>query len=224
MALGKCKECGKQVSTNAFKCPHCGARNPTATMKEMILGFLVLVVVGLMVAQCTGSDNTEQNVSVEKVAEIPSEAKKTTLSISYSQFKDRYNNAFVVPNSGKNPAAIRSEKKQEGGKPNHESIQIETTSDFVGLIIDTLPDEQVVSLVLIGAGNGEIESGGHIMLGVTAVVHAVDSTLSIDERNDLVSQLFKDLKNNNVIRRNGIKYDISMNEYTGLMFIVSPEK
>jgi membrane protein YdbS with pleckstrin-like domain len=30
MALGECRECGKQVSTEAATCPHCGAPRPTA--------------------------------------------------------------------------------------------------------------------------------------------------------------------------------------------------
>jgi len=27
MALKKCKECGKEISTGAGRCPHCGARH-----------------------------------------------------------------------------------------------------------------------------------------------------------------------------------------------------
>lgn len=28
MAIAKCKDCGKVVSTDAHTCPHCGASNP----------------------------------------------------------------------------------------------------------------------------------------------------------------------------------------------------
>lgn len=29
MAMSRCRECGKEVSTEAQSCPHCGAMDPT---------------------------------------------------------------------------------------------------------------------------------------------------------------------------------------------------
>jgi hypothetical protein len=57
MALEACRECGRQVSTDAFSCPHCGAPRPTVrewrgtgfewTSKTKILGIpLVHVAFG----------------------------------------------------------------------------------------------------------------------------------------------------------------------------------
>jgi ribosomal protein L37E len=37
MALLACKECGKQVSTEAESCPHCGVPNPTISYEEQRL-------------------------------------------------------------------------------------------------------------------------------------------------------------------------------------------
>ena len=34
MALSKCVECGKDVSTTAEECPNCGNPNPTKTGKQ----------------------------------------------------------------------------------------------------------------------------------------------------------------------------------------------
>jgi hypothetical protein len=31
MALVKCRECGKEISTTAATCPHCGVANPAGT-------------------------------------------------------------------------------------------------------------------------------------------------------------------------------------------------
>lgn len=57
-----CKTCGKEVSTNASKCPHCGEQNPTAkpfnemgtTEKVFYAGFmgsayLILTIIGIII-------------------------------------------------------------------------------------------------------------------------------------------------------------------------------
>lgn len=43
MALVACRECGKEVSTGAAKCPHCGAR----LKQPFILKWVVFPVLGL---------------------------------------------------------------------------------------------------------------------------------------------------------------------------------
>lgn len=49
MALGKCLECGLEVSTSARKCPRCGKTNPTLTGGQRVaVGiFVALVMVGV---------------------------------------------------------------------------------------------------------------------------------------------------------------------------------
>lgn len=45
MALIKCKECGREISSSAINCPHCGApinSEPTGTSKiAIILGAII---------------------------------------------------------------------------------------------------------------------------------------------------------------------------------------
>ncbi len=50
MALIKCHECGKEVSTEAAKCPNCGAKvkKPTSLATKLLLGVLGLGVVAAM--------------------------------------------------------------------------------------------------------------------------------------------------------------------------------
>ena len=46
MALKKCKECGKEVSSTAKLCPHCGAPQP----KQMGIGsVIILLFVGYVI-------------------------------------------------------------------------------------------------------------------------------------------------------------------------------
>lgn len=44
MAMIKCRECGKEVSSKAAKCPHCGVSTPAVGNKEALLGCLFIVV------------------------------------------------------------------------------------------------------------------------------------------------------------------------------------
>ena len=45
MAMTKCKECKKEVSTNAKTCPNCGVKDPGFTIKDYIFGVIVLIVI-----------------------------------------------------------------------------------------------------------------------------------------------------------------------------------
>ena len=51
MALKPCRECGREVSTSASKCPHCGKPNPTQQLTlgvGCLLIVVVLMVIGLL--------------------------------------------------------------------------------------------------------------------------------------------------------------------------------
>lgn len=50
MAIVKCKECGEPISSQARVCPKCGVKRP----KQVgIIGFIVVVVVCILIYQCT---------------------------------------------------------------------------------------------------------------------------------------------------------------------------
>ena len=46
MAMVKCKECGKEISTSATECPHCGKKitKPLVVIFEVIAIVLLLAV------------------------------------------------------------------------------------------------------------------------------------------------------------------------------------
>lgn len=60
MAITKCKECKKEVSTGAKSCPHCGASYPGAGIKELIVGVGFVAVVGLIGYNYFSSDSEGQ--------------------------------------------------------------------------------------------------------------------------------------------------------------------
>ncbi len=49
MALKKCRECGKEVSSGAKTCPHCGVSRPVKT--NSIWSWLLAIVVGVIIYQ-----------------------------------------------------------------------------------------------------------------------------------------------------------------------------
>jgi len=55
MALKPCKECKKEISTEAKVCPHCGKKNPTQSANASAgVGCLAVVVVIFLIVQATG--------------------------------------------------------------------------------------------------------------------------------------------------------------------------
>lgn len=68
MAMTKCKECKKEVSTKAKVCPHCGVKDPGFNAKDAVKGFLfLLILVGMGYWYFSGDDDA--------VAKEPAKAK-----------------------------------------------------------------------------------------------------------------------------------------------------
>jgi hypothetical protein len=72
MALKQCRECGKEVSTRAKTCPHCGNRHPTSSMSKGakigvgLLGFIALA--WMMGTVATAFDDSVPYTTVERWA------------------------------------------------------------------------------------------------------------------------------------------------------------
>lgn len=66
MALTKCKECKKEVSTSAKLCPHCGVKNPDPNgFIKLILGF---AGISLVVWYITSGDSKKKNENAAEPA------------------------------------------------------------------------------------------------------------------------------------------------------------
>lgn len=74
MALMKCHECGKDVSTSANNCSHCGAKvkNPTSLGTKLVLIFsaipFLIVVVSLAKRSPAGNENVKPPLTPEQIA------------------------------------------------------------------------------------------------------------------------------------------------------------
>jgi len=97
MALGKCKECGKEVSSKAKTCPNCGVDKPvkTAIAKIGKPGLVILVLVASYVfyvvnppPSVTTSDTSEKQSHVSTANEICSGDGKNGRSLAYIYAQD----------------------------------------------------------------------------------------------------------------------------------------
>src|SRR5688572_139181 len=78
MALKACRECGKQVSTEAAKCPHCGTPHPTSQFSKGARGCLwflgIVFVISMMSTLLPEADDdpaTSQQAAAPKAAVNP---------------------------------------------------------------------------------------------------------------------------------------------------------
>lgn len=78
MSLITCKDCGKQFSTDAKKCPHCGANAPrrTSLLTKMVAGFIGL---GVVISFFGNRSSTNSNTPAPAAAS-PATAASTSLA------------------------------------------------------------------------------------------------------------------------------------------------
>jgi RNA polymerase subunit RPABC4/transcription elongation factor Spt4 len=62
MALIKCKECGKQISSEAESCPNCGRKRPKST-SGLAWAVLILLVIGVWSAISASNKNDEHQAA-----------------------------------------------------------------------------------------------------------------------------------------------------------------
>jgi len=74
MALDKCRECTKEVSTEAETCPHCGVKSPTrktATVKrvDLVGGLFLLALAAFVLIKCSSdADYNEKKAAADAAA------------------------------------------------------------------------------------------------------------------------------------------------------------
>ncbi len=92
MAMKKCKECGKEVSTSAKLCPHCGKKYPTGGLTlpaKIFLIIVALIALGKMVSNKGGSSTpnntaTRTATTSSSLKEIPSQVSREAKSENWS--------------------------------------------------------------------------------------------------------------------------------------------
>ncbi len=104
MALIKCKECGKEYSTDAKKCPNCGKRRTTLTTK-VVGGFFAFIIVMSIYnsQQRDGAEVARQATltSEQRAAEVATQAKASRLRNARYACKHVLKDTLNDPDSAK---------------------------------------------------------------------------------------------------------------------------
>ena len=74
MAIRKCKECGKEVSSTAKTCPHCGISNPGVRLVDYIKGFFIGIIVLFFITMFFALNDSDD--PVEKSVTKPAKTKE----------------------------------------------------------------------------------------------------------------------------------------------------
>lgn len=95
MAMTTCKECGKQVSTEAKACPHCGAAAPAKKKAKGGIGKWLLIVfaIGIVVAVLPKQDKAKASASASapqrtQAAPVPETPKKVEVAATEEKKAD----------------------------------------------------------------------------------------------------------------------------------------
>ena len=93
MALRKCKECGKEISTKAESCPNCGAKvkKKMGCLQSILLIFIVLIAIGYFssksdYAPSSSPTKSTSSPSSKKSKEIKTYQLEETVNIGYTSY------------------------------------------------------------------------------------------------------------------------------------------
>ncbi|MFZ3088021.1 MAG: zinc-ribbon domain-containing protein [Methylotenera sp.] len=116
MALSKCKECGKEVSSKAEACPHCGAPIKKQ-QKQYGCGTLILLGIIVMVLISVFSSNDTSTSSVPKT---PEEIRKAEIEKHFSAWDGSHRGLTeVIKKSMNDPNSYEHEKTVFWDKGDH---------------------------------------------------------------------------------------------------------
>jgi uncharacterized OB-fold protein len=90
LALRPCKECGKQISTDAKTCPHCGKKVDTSFAAGCLTVIIALLVLAILRSAFDHPNNN--GVSNPTVTEDPQEIALSQIKLVYAWRKEGFGN------------------------------------------------------------------------------------------------------------------------------------
>ena len=179
MALIKCKECGKEISSEAPSCPNCGkptsAPDPSKRKRSGCLPMIGLIVIGTVIATIIGvnsnSDDKSQTAQVAAVARPDRPVYKTTARALYRDYEanevatDQRIGNSVIEVEG----VIGSIDKDFA---DHAVIHLVTDNEFSSAAL-TLEDSQK-------SRAGSLSKGGKIVIRCEKMTRIIGSPLGTD--------------------------------------------
>ena len=112
MALKKCKECGKEVSTKADSCPNCGAKvkQHIGCLQSMFYIFLALLFIGYLASLASKEDYSSSRSSSSNSSSYskpdPKKTIKPLLSLDFAWSKKGFDNIMSANFTIKNMSEL----------------------------------------------------------------------------------------------------------------------
>lgn len=163
-------------------------------------------------------DNAEEGTDTEDEQEL-------TLKVSLEEFRDNFDNAadeFDLP------FRINRVAEVEEGAVNN-SVKLITASEYVNSFAALSRDNEILSITLIGSGDGSDDSGFEILAAIGATIAATQPELSPDERGEILRDLGiisdGELPEEMTSAVSGeYIYSFEYNDLAGVMFFVEPKE
>lgn len=89
MAIKPCRECGKDVSSEADKCPHCGIAKPAGGGTSVSGGFCGCLIIAFMVLYLIGTCSTATRTDAERAADAERDVAISARIVCEAQVKAR---------------------------------------------------------------------------------------------------------------------------------------
>lgn len=145
-----------------------------------------------------------------------------TLPFTVNEFRERFDDA-----ADEFELTYRSNKSADITKGDvHDTQQVITASDYVNAFATLSKDGGVISISMVGVGDGSDNSGFDILATMGAIIAAAQPELMPEERGVVLKELGlsdgraeEDMQSTT---RDNVKYSLSINELTGVMFFVEP--
>ena len=187
MAMVFCRECKKQVSSDAPACPHCGVLEPgkgaasVPSTKDALLGFLALAaIVGGVLFACSEGDTNKANTSSQQTTPTaPSAQEKQQpkdFGITPSDFRNAYNN-LLQTTLGSDGQELRMGSVSVTQGESADSFKQSILSGNTYIIGRVSKRTGKVDDLMIGVGGGSggssIKSASHAIMATVFAVRAV---------------------------------------------------
>lgn len=208
-----CKACKKEVSELAKACPHCGDDHPGIDLsKGCGIGCLIIFVLfAVAMIWSTISDLSNKPAATEHTVK--------EFNFTTEEMITRYNQSMKTIDQ-----KIRVSMKNELKNENQLTIQLNSSSKAIAMVLTANPETRLVnSILLIGGGDGTPKSGLDIIMGILALVMTVEDPYMPIGKRKTIGETFGISdgtimdRSGHTIDRGNFRYSITISEALGIM-------
>jgi len=186
------------------------------------IGKVAWSVVGVLVLLIwVTNQNSSAPVASQQNPEVNDKAAASELSVTYSEFEENFNSFGKLSTPAIQLSAAKFSPKNKGEKFSTRQAMI---TENIILTATEAGSGRMGSVIMLGRGDGEFESGMDILMAMGAVMSGVDKTITSKQRGDILKSLGlvggsgpKSDKPASTVT-NGIKYSVILTSGVGLLF------